>query len=210
MPESKIRTSLDSLVNLVNKFGKVKFQDAAKALDMDEASLEELVKILSENKIVEIHYSIVGDKIIKKGEKLEGAVSKEEISRHVEETLSEEELKKAKETEKVEQLLDVMKQRISERKKEKVFKPAGIEERLRRLSEEKPETSSIEEENEKIEEKTEEEFRQKEKEFERIKETEERKVQERYGKEARKEDEERRKAEELIKSEKKREKKTDY
>ena len=70
MPSSRIRTGLNILVSIVNKRGEIRLSDAAKMLDLDEESLENLVKILVDHKILEIHYSIVGDKILKKGEKI--------------------------------------------------------------------------------------------------------------------------------------------
>jgi chromosomal replication initiator protein DnaA len=208
MPESsKIKTSLDFLVNLVNKWGKIKLQDAAKALDMDEASVEELVKILVEHKIIELHYSIVGDKILKRGEKLKGAVSKEEIKRHVEETLSEEELKKAKEAEKVEKLLGIMKKRISERRKRGFLEPKKIEEVHKKEEEEreqireelkkrKREEEKQREREEEERRRREEELKKREKEIGKIKEEEERRRREEELRRLKKEEEERRRREE--------------
>ncbi|MEA3254461.1 MAG: hypothetical protein U9Q22_01335, partial [Candidatus Altiarchaeota archaeon] len=116
MRSSKIRTGLNSLVNIVSKKGEFKLTDAAKMLDIDETSLEGLVKILVEHEILEVHYSIVGDKILRKGAKIKGTVSRQQIKETVDETLTSEKIEEREETKRIERLLDVMKKRIAEKK----------------------------------------------------------------------------------------------
>ncbi len=116
MPSSRIRTGLNILVNIVNKRGEIKLSDAAKMLDLDEEALENLVKILVEHKILEIHYSIVGDKILKTGEKIKSTISREQIQEKLDETLTEEKIEEREETKEIERLLGVMKKKIQEKK----------------------------------------------------------------------------------------------
>ena len=116
MPSSRIRTGLNILVNIVNKRGEVRLADAAKMLDLDEESLENLVKILVDHKILEIHYSIVGDKILRKGEKIKKTVSREQITEKVNETLTEAKIDDREETKEIERVLGVMKKKIAEKK----------------------------------------------------------------------------------------------
>ncbi|HDI72707.1 MAG TPA: hypothetical protein ENF58_01075, partial [Candidatus Altiarchaeales archaeon] len=134
MRRSKISTGLNSLVNIVNRKGELKLSDAAKILDIDEDSLEGLVKILVNHGILEIHYSIVGDKILRKGEKIKGPISREQIKKKVEETLTKEKIEEREETKRVERLLGVMKRRIAEKKGiiPKVER-RSLEEKLRRI-----------------------------------------------------------------------------
>jgi len=116
MPSSRIRTGLNILVNIVNKRGEIRLTDAAKMLDIDEESLENLVKILVDHKILEIHYSIVGDKILRKGEKIKSATSREQIQEKVDETLSEEKIEERVEAKEIERLLGVMKKKFRRKK----------------------------------------------------------------------------------------------
>jgi len=128
MPTGRIKTGLDRLIVLVNKKGEIKLTDAAKILDMDEEALNEFVKILVDHEIIEIKYSFVGDKILKRGPKIKGAISRKEIKEKVE-TITK------KEPEKVDRLLGVIKKKIAEKKRVKA-RPRE-EERRRREEEER-------------------------------------------------------------------------
>jgi hypothetical protein len=63
------------LVALVQRVREVRITDAAKSLNMDEKSVLDMAKILSEPKILEIFYAVSGDVIIRQGEEFRRAVS---------------------------------------------------------------------------------------------------------------------------------------
>ncbi|RLI93927.1 MAG: hypothetical protein DRO90_02885, partial [Candidatus Altiarchaeales archaeon] len=83
MPVSSIRSDINNLVRLINNRGKIKLEDAARLLKMETKSLEDLVKILENLEIIEVEYSFVGDKILKKGPRID-SLSSDEIGKRVE------------------------------------------------------------------------------------------------------------------------------
>lgn len=126
MPTSKIKTGLDKLVALVNKRGEIKLADAGKLLGLDDKTIKELAKILVEHEIVEIHYSIVGDKILKKGKKLREVISPEQVVKHVDETLKKKTVEEVEEAERVDRLLGVMKKKIAKKRREGVIETTQV------------------------------------------------------------------------------------
>ena len=88
-----IETSVDKLVHLVKREGKVTLSRAAQILDVDEQQLEEWVRVLEEHGILELQYPALGEpelvikrmpqeKIFKRKEKIEK--HKEKIEKKVE------------------------------------------------------------------------------------------------------------------------------
>jgi len=62
----KIKTSLDSLLDLIMKSGSIKIPDAAKKLNMKEKQIEEWAHVLEDHGLIEIHYPTFGKPFLKK------------------------------------------------------------------------------------------------------------------------------------------------
>ncbi|MCK5422471.1 MAG: hypothetical protein KAJ08_09910, partial [Deltaproteobacteria bacterium] len=117
MLDNKIETSLDGLVSLVNDKGALKISNAAKILDIEESTLDELVKVLVDRRIIEIHYSLTGSRVIKPGEMMEEVISKNEKS--ADDVVEPEPLETEWESEKADEVNDLigaMKKKINEKK----------------------------------------------------------------------------------------------
>ena len=67
MNGNKINTSLSVLVSALEEKQGIKLSEAAQTLELTEHETEKLAKMLAECKILEIHYSLKGQKILKKG-----------------------------------------------------------------------------------------------------------------------------------------------
>ncbi|MBN2251982.1 MAG: hypothetical protein JW724_07915 [Candidatus Altiarchaeota archaeon] len=70
MSHKPIKTSLNTLVNIVDKKGEIKLAEAARMTGIDEQMLEEHARILAKYRIIEIHHSFKGYSILKKGENM--------------------------------------------------------------------------------------------------------------------------------------------
>jgi len=69
-----ISTSMDQLVELVDKNNTIKLTDAAKELGVDKEHVESWAKMLEKEDFLKIHYSVVGGAMLKKGSKFETAL----------------------------------------------------------------------------------------------------------------------------------------
>jgi len=66
------------LVTLIQREREVRITDAARALKLDEKSVMDVAKILSEPKILEIFYAVSGDIILRQGKEFKRAVADKE------------------------------------------------------------------------------------------------------------------------------------
>jgi len=80
MGNGKIHTGVDAVIKLVRERGRVTLSEAARILNMDKRSLEEIVRILDEQGIVKIQYTFVGEKVLTKGEKIDSLEIQEKPS----------------------------------------------------------------------------------------------------------------------------------
>jgi hypothetical protein len=97
----RVRIVLNMLISLVVRREKISLSEASKMLDLDESSLNAIVHILVEKKILSIEYTADGERIIGKGEAVEGT-DYMEIKMRVDEILSsikEEDLEAARKAE---------------------------------------------------------------------------------------------------------------
>jgi hypothetical protein len=85
MANSRLRLVLHVLVNIVNRRGQVSMSGASKLFDMSESVLDDFIKILVENKVLEMEYSVDGEKILRKGELIKTIYFPEEIRKKVDE-----------------------------------------------------------------------------------------------------------------------------
>jgi hypothetical protein len=109
----RIRIVLNLLISLVVRREKISLSEAAKMLDLDESSLNAIVHILVEKKILSIEYTAEGGRIIGKGETIEGT-DYMEIKKRVDEILNsikEEDLEAAK--------------KLDEQQEKKIHNPRG-------------------------------------------------------------------------------------
>lgn len=63
----EVPTSMDQLVEMLDRSGAIKIVDAAKELGVDKDHVEGWAKMLEKEDVTKIHYSIVGGAIIRKG-----------------------------------------------------------------------------------------------------------------------------------------------
>ncbi|HEX55046.1 MAG: hypothetical protein DRO95_02880, partial [Candidatus Altiarchaeales archaeon] len=131
MPVSSIRSDINNLVRLINNRGKIKLEDAARLLKMETKSLEDLVKILENLEIIEVEYSFVGDKILKKGPRID-SLSSDEIGKRVE-NIADGRLERK--PHRVETFLGLIKRRTAKRKIKESIKPREIPKRRKRIAE---------------------------------------------------------------------------
>ena len=68
--KKEIRTDISTLVRLVRERREIKVEDAAHMMGMDEETVENVAKILVKHRILEIHYSLKGTRILKRGERI--------------------------------------------------------------------------------------------------------------------------------------------
>jgi hypothetical protein len=66
-----VSTSMDQLVELLEKNSAIKVSEAARLLDADKERVESWARMLEKAEILQIHYSIVGGAILKRGPKFE-------------------------------------------------------------------------------------------------------------------------------------------
>jgi len=78
---------LNVLVSMVNRKGQITLSDASKLFDLEEERLNDLVKVLVDNKILEVEYPASGEKILRKGEAVRSIIAAEEIKKKVDEVL---------------------------------------------------------------------------------------------------------------------------
>jgi hypothetical protein len=83
----RVRIVLNLLIALVVRREKISLSEASKMLDLDEPSLNAIVRILAEKKILSIEYTAEGERIIGKGETIQGT-DYVEIKKKVDEILS--------------------------------------------------------------------------------------------------------------------------
>ncbi|OYT52759.1 MAG: hypothetical protein B6U72_07440, partial [Candidatus Altiarchaeales archaeon ex4484_2] len=111
----KITTGINALPDLVKKKGKIKLSVAAKLLDTDKKSLEELAKILEEQDIIKLEYTFTGDKILTAGKNINMSLEEEQ-----------EKTKKAvfsgERDEELNKVLGVIKKRIATKKRKGAIK----------------------------------------------------------------------------------------
>jgi len=72
-----ISTDLNALVAMVKEKEGIKLEEAAAMLEIDADALEHVAKILVKHRILEIHYSFKGHRILKRGEKIMSAAKPE-------------------------------------------------------------------------------------------------------------------------------------
>ena len=98
----------------VSEFKDIRVDQVVKSLGIEEKDVLELAKILQEHDIVKLHYTVVGDIVLKKGKKLEvsGGDVDEEIQK----------IERGSEDTEVDKLLDVIRDRIREKKHGEVKK----------------------------------------------------------------------------------------
>jgi len=65
---------MDQLVGLLQKKGVVKVTDAAKELGTDKEHIESWAKMLEKADAIEVHYSVIGGALLKKGPKFDSVV----------------------------------------------------------------------------------------------------------------------------------------
>lgn len=68
MSGNKINTSLSVLVSALEEKREIKLSEAAQTLELSEHETEKLAKMMAECRILEIHYNLKGQKILKRGE----------------------------------------------------------------------------------------------------------------------------------------------
>jgi len=61
-----VTTKLDTILNIVNKTGKVRIDQLSQALKIHEKKIEELANILAKNNQIDIHYPLIGKPELKK------------------------------------------------------------------------------------------------------------------------------------------------
>ena len=116
MPYERIKTSADTLVELIREKKGIKVDDAITKLDMDKDAVMTLARILQEHKILEIHYTLEGETILKAGENINKTITEEQIENHVVEVATDGEIEEAKCSEDVAELLRNIHERIFEKK----------------------------------------------------------------------------------------------
>lgn len=70
---------MDQLVGLLEKSGTVKINDAAKELGVEKTRIESWAKMLDKAEVIEIHYSVIGGAILKRGPKFDSVVKKKRV-----------------------------------------------------------------------------------------------------------------------------------
>jgi hypothetical protein len=117
----KVETTIDKLVDFVQKKGKVSMQEAAKTLALEVNQLEELADVLQEGGLIEVKYGITGAFLISK------RINKEQAKENV---------KKIKENEdKIKVLANVIAKYLWDSEKSFEFIDENIEKRLIRNEE---------------------------------------------------------------------------
>ena len=109
MSQSRLRIVLSVLVSMVNRKGQVTVSDASKLFDLDEERLNDFVKILMDNKILEVEYQASGEKILRKGEAIRSIIAADEIKKRVEEVLDKVDIEHKEGVKEVECLLNAPK-----------------------------------------------------------------------------------------------------
>lgn len=71
---AEVSTSMDQLVGLLQTRGVVKVTDAAKELGTDKGHIESWAKMLEKADAIEVHYSVIGGALLKKGPKFDSVV----------------------------------------------------------------------------------------------------------------------------------------
>jgi len=62
-----VSTAMDGQVQLLERSPTVKVRDAAKDLDVSRERIEGWAKMLEKSKVLEVHYSVIGGAILKRG-----------------------------------------------------------------------------------------------------------------------------------------------
>ncbi|MBN2518317.1 MAG: hypothetical protein JXB14_05710 [Candidatus Altiarchaeota archaeon] len=74
-----VSTTMDQLVELLEKSSMVKISDAAKELEVDKDRIESWARMLEKAEAVEIHYSVIGGAVLKRGPKFDSIIRKKKI-----------------------------------------------------------------------------------------------------------------------------------
>jgi len=74
--EEDVSTGMDQLVGLLEKNSAIKLGDAAKELDVDKSHIESWAKMLTKAEVAQIHYSVIGGAILKRGPQFESVTKK--------------------------------------------------------------------------------------------------------------------------------------
>jgi hypothetical protein len=123
MAGNKINTGLSALIKALEEKQEIKISEAAQSLELSEHETESLAKILEESRILEIHYTLRGHKILKRG--IRPAQSRETHGPlHKKHHVSAE----------TERMVNHMRQKISE-KRNKQTKEAERQKRLKEIKE---------------------------------------------------------------------------
>jgi len=62
-----VSTSMDQLIGLLSNKGIIKITDAARDLKTDKSHIESWARMLEKEGIVQVHYSVIGGAVIRKG-----------------------------------------------------------------------------------------------------------------------------------------------
>jgi hypothetical protein len=73
---AEVSTSMDQLVELLKDRGAVKVSQAAEELDVDKGHIESWAKMLEKANAIELHYSVIGGAVLKKGKDFDSIVQK--------------------------------------------------------------------------------------------------------------------------------------
>jgi hypothetical protein len=79
MDQGGVSTSMDQLVELLEKSGTVKINDAAKELGVDKIRVESWARMLEKADVIGIHYSVIGGAILKRGPKFDSVIKKKKV-----------------------------------------------------------------------------------------------------------------------------------
>ena len=66
MDDSVITTTIDRLLELVEKRGSISIKDAAKNFNVSRSQIESWVKLLEEHELIEVNYPPIGEPEIRK------------------------------------------------------------------------------------------------------------------------------------------------
>jgi hypothetical protein len=78
--DEDMSTSMDQLIELLEKNGSVKISDAARELSADKGRIESWARMLEKAGMIEIHYSVIGGAILKKGPKFSYAAKRAPVA----------------------------------------------------------------------------------------------------------------------------------
>jgi len=83
-----VSTSMDQLVELLEKNTMIKMSEAAKELGVDKQRIESWARMLEKAEAVELHYSVIGGAVLKRGPKFD-SVSRKKKTQEQEKALAE-------------------------------------------------------------------------------------------------------------------------